>query len=262
MASPVKPVLGQTPWATVSEEPPKRRGSFALIALLLLAIIGGAGYRVYPALQEIWQRSHSREPMLRLFRRAQPSSVATPDVTSADGNPADKSSADATTVPAAPTVSSPAVTPTDSTPSALAASPQRASSRKCARTRARKSTNRRTGRRASGIVLTRTSTSAPVPPAATPVAAPVVSPTASSTAQLPASAKPPVRRKAVAPQASQIAMEWKDLIRGQAGVQQHPRRCSRGGCWEQRDTHRKTESVRTWQTAATIEVRTTGAADC
>src|ERR1700722_5129871 len=83
MVSPPKPVLGQTPWATL-EEPPKRRGGFAVIALLLLAIIGGAGYRVYPALQDIWQLRNARANGTVASSSA-PSSVATPEATSADG---------------------------------------------------------------------------------------------------------------------------------------------------------------------------------
>jgi hypothetical protein len=195
MASAAKPALGQTPWATV-EEPPKRRGGFALIALLLLAIIGGAGYRVYPALQEIWQRSHAGTNVAVTSLGGPPSDAAT----SADGNPADKAPADTTTVPAAPTVSSPAAA-LGSAPSPLATSPQESIP---VNAPADASVNAS----ANSANATTPAAAAPVAPATTPIASPI----APSTAQLPAAPKPPVRHKAVAPQPSQLAMEWKDLI--------------------------------------------------
>jgi serine/threonine protein kinase len=194
MASPAKPVLGQTPWATL-EEPPKRRGGFALIAILLLAIIGGAGYRVYPALQDIWQLRNARANGVVASSSA-PSSVATPEATSADGNSADKPSADASTVPAAATVSASAATP-NSAPSASANSTQESAP-------VTAPVNASADAPANSASATNPAPVAPATPGAVP--------DTSEAAPAPVATRPPVRRKAVAPQASQVAMNWKDLI--------------------------------------------------
>ncbi len=41
----------------MEEEPPKKRGGW-LLTLILLGIIGYAGYRVYPPALDLWQRTH------------------------------------------------------------------------------------------------------------------------------------------------------------------------------------------------------------
>ena len=45
------------PHAMLSEPAPAKRRGFFLLALLLLTVIGAAGYQVLPAVREIWQRS-------------------------------------------------------------------------------------------------------------------------------------------------------------------------------------------------------------
>jgi serine/threonine-protein kinase len=51
---------GQRSPLLTATAPQKQAGS-AWVVLALLAIIGGAGYRVWPALQEIWQRGHAAD---------------------------------------------------------------------------------------------------------------------------------------------------------------------------------------------------------
>jgi tRNA A-37 threonylcarbamoyl transferase component Bud32 len=61
---PVAPAAARPPvepartLGALSPPEPRRRGSF-LLALVLLAIIGGASYRIWPTLREVWERSRT-----------------------------------------------------------------------------------------------------------------------------------------------------------------------------------------------------------
>ena len=63
--APVRPV----PWVTEEEhETAKKRGSLVL-SVILLGIIGFAGYRIWPPMLDIWQRMHQPAGMSQLHRR-------------------------------------------------------------------------------------------------------------------------------------------------------------------------------------------------
>ena len=76
-------------WTTSEAAPTKRRGS-ALLAIFLLAVIGVAGYRVLPAVREIWQRSEADRAAVMAMRpaalteRTTTSTAAPPLVTAAE----------------------------------------------------------------------------------------------------------------------------------------------------------------------------------
>ena len=74
------------------EAAPKKRGS-VLLVLILLAIIGYSGYRVWPAMLDLWQREHE--------------SLKTPE-NSAPANPPESSPAAANPAPVTPPQSAPA----------------------------------------------------------------------------------------------------------------------------------------------------------
>ena len=59
----------------MEEESPKRRGGW-LLTLILLGIIGYAGYRVYPPALDLWQRTHEEIEKPRVQPKAEPAPAA------------------------------------------------------------------------------------------------------------------------------------------------------------------------------------------
>jgi serine/threonine-protein kinase len=68
------------------EEPPKKRGGW-LLTLILLGIIGYAGYRVYPPALDLWQRTHEeiKRPVVLPKTATAPADSAAPSTPTADG---------------------------------------------------------------------------------------------------------------------------------------------------------------------------------
>jgi serine/threonine-protein kinase len=97
-----------------AQAPPQKQTGSAWVALVLVAIIAGAGYRVWPAVQEIWQRSQAPRATNAVAETgSQPDAAsadvpATPPVSAAD--PADRASAEG-------------ATPLESVPAKLASQP-------------------------------------------------------------------------------------------------------------------------------------------
>jgi serine/threonine protein kinase len=98
------------------EEPSKRPGSLVL-TVLLLAIIGYAGYRIYPPMMDFWQRAQEAEHN-RVKQQAAPPAIVTPAAensgaadTSADAKPDATPAAIAPPAAAASSVSQPALQP-------------------------------------------------------------------------------------------------------------------------------------------------------
>ncbi len=137
---------GQAPRLALSEPAPaKRRGSVWLV-LLLLAVIGAAGYQVLPAAREIWQRSQAdrqaAEQALRpenLIEKASssarssahpstpaPGAATATEEPSAAASPAETASINSSTPPAtAAETSKPAAGAASTTPEKPAAVPPR-----------------------------------------------------------------------------------------------------------------------------------------
>ena len=88
----------------LAQAPPQKQTGSAWVALVLLTIIAGAGYRVWPAVREIWQRSQA------------PSAASV--ATEAESHP-DAAATDAPTVPP-----DSAVDPTNRTSAAAASQPE------------------------------------------------------------------------------------------------------------------------------------------
>ncbi len=65
-------------------EPQKKRGSVWL-ALLLLAIIAGASYRVWPYVREVWQKAHAAPAAVPVARQPQPPASAARSAPDASG---------------------------------------------------------------------------------------------------------------------------------------------------------------------------------
>lgn len=94
------------------EAPPKKRGSFLLV-VILLAIIGYSGYRVWPAMQDLWQRERQPAETPENSVPANPPQANLPAANPAPATPAQ--SAPATKQPA---ISPPVSSPGSSSPSA------------------------------------------------------------------------------------------------------------------------------------------------
>jgi len=108
---PLRPIFG----AIQVEGPAKRRGTFFLV-VILLAIIGYAGYRIWPPVMDVWQRMHEPEGAPPILRKMVP---ATPVAN--NGTPDTKSEA---TPPSAP-----ALAPAQpAAPQDIAATPEPAAS--------------------------------------------------------------------------------------------------------------------------------------
>jgi len=71
------------------EEPPKKRGGW-LLTLILLGIIGYAGYRVYPPALDLWQRTHEEIEGPVVLPKTEPARAesAVPAAPAADGTSA------------------------------------------------------------------------------------------------------------------------------------------------------------------------------
>jgi len=110
---PLRPIFG----SMQVEEPPKRRGTFLLV-VILLAIIGYAGYRIWPPVMDVWQRMHEPEgapPILRKMVPATPvTNNGTPDAKSEAAPP--PAPAQAPAQPAAPQAIAAPPEPTASVP--------------------------------------------------------------------------------------------------------------------------------------------------
>ena len=101
-----------------NEEPRKSPGGWLLV-LVLLGIIGYAGYRVYPPMLDLWQRAH--EPMSTLVSRVKPVPTAiVPPVEPTDGPTKPESASDS---PAQPATAAPAPSPSAASAAAPAATP-------------------------------------------------------------------------------------------------------------------------------------------
>jgi serine/threonine protein kinase len=99
------------------EEEPSRRPGGILLTLILLGIIGFAGYRVYPPLLDLWQRAHeSVEP---------PSVPAKPETApqapNVDGTDAKPEAQSSNTIPAAGPAPTAAAAPLENSPTPQAA---------------------------------------------------------------------------------------------------------------------------------------------
>ncbi len=117
----------------VEEEPPKKAGGL-LLTLILLGIIGYAGYRVYPPVLDLWRRAHEplETPLAPTKPEAAPqapipeNSAAKPDAQSID---APGTAAPAVAAPAPASAAAPAENSTQqnaSRPPAVPASPAKA----------------------------------------------------------------------------------------------------------------------------------------
>lgn len=117
------------------EEPPKKRGGW-LLTLILLGIIGYAGYRVYPPALDLWQRTHEeiKRPVILPKTEPAPAEASTSAAAPAADGPNAKSDAlfsDPPLTPAPVTSPAPADTaaPVNAAQPATAPAPPPASSK-------------------------------------------------------------------------------------------------------------------------------------
>jgi len=109
------PVQLVSPYSLKAEEDSKKRGTLVL-SLILLAVIGFAGYRIWPPMVDLWQRAH--EPLEKAVVRHKPvpaarvmnsvssdaGSASPTDASSQFAPEAQKTAPEAKQVPAAPPV--------------------------------------------------------------------------------------------------------------------------------------------------------------
>jgi eukaryotic-like serine/threonine-protein kinase len=169
--APTLPTAQYVPEIALMEPERGRSRGAVWVALLSLVIIGGAGYRVWPALQEIWQRHETANVAIA---------------------PADTTSSTNIASPATPATAGPALAPALATPDG--------------------------GTAASVASAAAAATDPTVPaaavatPASATMGAPGIAPIAAQPEPSQPTVKPVVVRKPTAPQVSQQAAEWKDLI--------------------------------------------------